>query len=757
VNKHLVIVLLYVFVGLIPYFGTADKLQPQTLYLALLNSGSILFILFSKNFKKELKTVYSILNVYPVYIFFLFFLWSSLTIFVSVNKVESLVILVEIFLQLLAFIVLIYCLRKLKNLNRVFKNIILALVVVELVSTFVPYIFDILQFGEPISRSMAYRGISGNINILSFSLLMKLPFIYEYSIKNGKVKWIFILISSLIIYAITVILETRSAILSVLLLSSLAFLYYTFKSYLINKRVTLSNILTPAIRILIPLSFVFLLNIIQANQFTSTNSIQDRLSTLGKLNDDSSNQRFRYYSQAIESILKNPLIGIGIGNWELESIKYDAQNISGYVIPYHVHNDYLEIAAETGLIGALIYYLMIFIVLFNLFKSLMLNLKRNETGFEFPLILSIGAYLLDAMFNFPFARPLQQINLIFILSIAIIFFGTKQIKFDLKYLKIKFIFICLLVPFSIYSSIRIFNSSVDQATLLRDYNLRLYNLSSSDIEKMESQYRNLTVTTLPIKSVLGFYYYNEGRYRDAISSLQQGTKYNPYLYFSETNIGLSYLQLNQLDSAKYYTELAFNKLPGNVVHFSNYVATLVKLNDSIGIKDAYNSANNKLTIHDELYFASLAYLLDKDENSFALEDFNINSQSGNDFLKKQFYTLKIGREDMLKGDFLHSKAESFFAEEQYSIALPIFKEAVELNPYEIPYQENLAATYLQLSSFEMVINVIDNIETPTNKAIYLRALAYLNLANEEQACKDLLILEKNNFFGSVEVYKQYCF
>ena len=88
--------------------------------------------------------------------------------------------------------------------------------------------------------------------------------------------------------------------------------------------------------------------------------IQDRLSTLGKLNDDSSNQRFRYYSQAIESILKNPLIGIGIGNWELESIKYDAQNISGYIIPYHVHNDYLEIAAETGLIGALIYYLMIF-------------------------------------------------------------------------------------------------------------------------------------------------------------------------------------------------------------------------------------------------------------------------------------------------------------------------------------------------------------------------------------------------------------
>ena len=111
---------------------------------------------------------------------------------------------------------------------------------------------------------------------------------------------------------------------------------------------------------------------------------------------------------------------------------------------------------------------------------------------------------------------------------------------------------------------------------------------------------------------------------------------------------------------------------------------------------------------------------------------------------------------MLKADFLHSKAESFFAEEQYSIALPIFKEAVELNPYEIPYQENLAATYLQLSSFEIVINIIDNIEAPTNKAIYLRALAYLNLAKEEQACKDLLILEKNNFFGSVQVYKQYC-
>ena len=39
---------------------------------------------------------------------------------------------------------------------------------------------------------------------------------------------------------------------------------------------------------------------------------------------------------------------------------------------------------------------------------------------------------------------------------------------------------------------------------------------------------------------------------------------NPYLYFSESYKAFSFLMLEEDDSAA-YSELAFNKLPGNVV------------------------------------------------------------------------------------------------------------------------------------------------------------------------------------------------
>ena len=39
--------------------------------------------------------------------------------------------------------------------------------------------------------------------------------------------------------------------------------------------------------------------------------------------------------------LNNPFLG-GIGNWKIISLKYDAENIKNYIIPYNAHNDVLE-------------------------------------------------------------------------------------------------------------------------------------------------------------------------------------------------------------------------------------------------------------------------------------------------------------------------------------------------------------------------------------------------------------------------------
>jgi O-antigen ligase len=114
-------------------------------------------------------------------------------------------------------------------------------------------------------------------------------------------------------------------------------------------------------------------------------------------------------------ILENPLMGIGIGNWKLESIKTDSNNLKGYTVPYHSHNDFLEIGAETGIFGMIAFILLLIYPLIFFEKEI--NIKNLILLFSFII------YIFDSLINFPFARPANI--LIFLLILA---FSYKKIE-----------------------------------------------------------------------------------------------------------------------------------------------------------------------------------------------------------------------------------------------------------------------------------------------------------------------------------------
>ena len=145
-------------------------------------------------------------------------------------------------------------------------------------------------------------------------------------------------------------------------------------------------------------------------------SITNRISTVNT-NDTSTNQRIRYYGHALNQIEHNPIIGAGMGSWKVKSIKYDHLNMEGYTVPYHAHNDFLEIAAELGLIGFLLYF-SIFIIIGFYFLKRIIYYKIENKGVVISIILGLSliGYLIDANLNFPHARVINQINLIFIIA-----------------------------------------------------------------------------------------------------------------------------------------------------------------------------------------------------------------------------------------------------------------------------------------------------------------------------------------------------
>ena len=75
------------------------------------------------------------------------------------------------------------------------------------------------------------------------------------------------------------------------------------------------------------------------------------------------------------------------------SIKYDAENMFSYIVPYFAHNDFIEIFAETGILG-FFSYLMFFLFIFKLNLSNIILWIQSKSGFESILLFIPFVFIL---------------------------------------------------------------------------------------------------------------------------------------------------------------------------------------------------------------------------------------------------------------------------------------------------------------------------------------------------------------------------
>ncbi len=95
---------------------------------------------------------------------------------------------------------------------------------------------------------------------------------------------------------------------------------------------------------------------------------------------DISNGRIKLYEEAFSQFLNNPILGIGFGNFTLNSYDYFGYQYAG------VHNDYLQWLCETGIVGFIInLFFMIYIYRLSIIEMQALisekNIKRKEELF----------------------------------------------------------------------------------------------------------------------------------------------------------------------------------------------------------------------------------------------------------------------------------------------------------------------------------------------------------------------------------------
>jgi len=374
---------------------------PQWFQLSLLNFIFILFV----NKSKFLEFIIKISKTLFVKFYLLFLILSISTFFFASSKsfyFHDLGRLLCSFIFLLNATFCFICIG-LRNALNVLLVSFLFLFLYEIYLSTLPF-FNFFKI-DGFSRwnlidysSTLFKGIAGNKNITAALFMLKLPFLlFLIHNKNYFIK----LISSilfLLIFIVLLFLQARATYIS---FSFFLFFYILFL-FLYKKKKMLLNLIFILIPFFIAFTFV---NFINQNVSSNNESLVSSISSI-ELNNESSSNRFSLWSDAVDHIIEYPF-GVGLGNWKLESIPYWKQMGGDYQVPYHAHNDFLEIAAESGIYTSLIYLFLFGIVIYYCF----IYFSKNLSIFYFVIFSGLFIYLIDALLNFPLERTYMQLLL----------------------------------------------------------------------------------------------------------------------------------------------------------------------------------------------------------------------------------------------------------------------------------------------------------------------------------------------------------
>ena len=760
-------ILAFLIVGFIPNLGAVDKIAPQWLYLTIINISSALYIFYKKNYFSE--AIIKIFSTGASVCYIFFFLWALGSYFYSINQTEALVNLARhantLFMYLHLFVFIF-------NFNK--KNVLISwvmsiILIIEAYSVFNQAMDMVEVYGSVLPGEL--KGVTANRNITAFSIALKIPFVL-YLFEKSKNKIIIYLLGILIFFCfldLTMISSRASFIaVGIIFIGYLLICLYKLKTTKSNNAG-----ITTFLKIgfyIVPLILAIIIN--KGFIPSSGGDVISRAATISiNTSDDSISKRLRYYEDVINHMTTNPIFGTGIGNWKLESIKYDRLDIDGYIVPYHAHSDFIQLGAELGIIG-LILYLGIFLftiyyVFLIIFKS---NLSEDNKVFSFILLISLGVYLIDANLNFPIARP-QELAPWAIVIALINFYYLKSNSSNLKRSqiikskKIKYVFPIITIMFSLPAlsiNNQTYRSQINQLVILNDFNNNTHNVPLNQIENFVSQIPNITVTTIPMDAIKARYYYHYKKYDKALQLLESSKSQNPYLSYSDALESMIYKEKGDLEKAKKSAEIAFYNLPKNNFHMSQYITILIDLKDEESLEKAYKLLtrndnfngwkNYLLAISNISKFGNPKYIKRADK---ALELFPSNQ----DFVVLH-KLISIGKNNIEYAKSLSDQAQVFFNKNNFEEAAKLYEKAILIDPYEYSYYENASISYYSIKDYDnslLRINEVVNNKNPLNgKCEYIKGLIYIQLGLVQDACTLFKTSMASGYSQSQQIINQYC-
>lgn len=789
------ILVLYMAVHFIPNMEAIDVLGPQWLYLSILDTGILLFLLIHFQ-NKHIKI--SIL-IKPVFskILLLLLILAGISISFSINIIESIVCFSRFTTTVLAYfnILLFLLLYDLKN---AFINLAKALSIITIIESCIG-IHTLLTDGTIKDLDKVVVSITsntGNKNIFAASIVIKIPFILYAIIYSKTGQKIFYSFALAIGITQLLLLGARSSYLSLAACTSLYTIYILLikkDNHRIKKVKLLSYLWTPLILgFFASLSLQSYVNNFQSGRGVFSN-VANRLTDISVTNESSS-YRLMLWKHALSYISEHPFIGCGYGNWKLASIPYEKEYINDLTVPAHAHNDFLEHATELGLLGGVLYALLFVSLFWGTISSLRSNTSEEIKSISVFSFLGIVVYGIDALFNFPIERPIMQVLFALLAAVnvsALILSRDKQVDIISKQTPIisekkiltRSILICLLIitP-SLYINNLTYISLRAQMKVIPDLKNEPMTLPLAEVTNIFPPIPNLTSSSQPIDAIIGRYYSENKQYDEALRLLRKAMPYNPYIYYSHFLIANVYFLTDKLDSAKYYAETAYYNRPRANTYYQTLIAVEAKRKDTAALGKAFRTYTHyrNEVFPWQLYILGmlnalqrgtpeLLKLTDSALNMFKPAPNTAPSTDYQQLLKRKeeveknmnvTVTNTATQEDIKRATAVYNEAVEAFGKGDFASAARKFVAAINISPFSYSMYENAGICYYNLKEYKKAIYYFDKVIamkiTNDGKSEFFKGASYVNSGNREEGCKSLQIAAAKNYPGTAEILKQFC-
>lgn len=393
------------------------------------------------------------------------------------------------------------------------------------------------------------RGNSANKNLLSSILFLCLPFFFIGLQQGKKIKLLSLLgITSTLLILATI--RTRAVLLACFIFLTLLICYEIKQRFAIKKRYFLIVGLVGLFLLFSSYKFYF------ENKITLQHSSKDIAQRyITRLLDSKTlESRIHFWENSWQMSKEHPLLGVGLGNWQIHFPKYGLNNFAEYKITngestlQRPHNDYIWILCETGIFG-LLAYLMIFGVIFFQLYSLIRKAKTSKEKWLFFIILSaLVGYLVISFFDFPYERIEHQVIVMLFFSIVA---SAYYKAFPIVERNYKPFLIVLLIPIGYSSLVSFYRFSGEQ------HAVKMYAAKDNknwaetiyEAKKANNYFYRLDNTTMPLTWYEGIAHFNEGRIEDSQDCFEKAYQLTPYNIQVITNLASTYQAKGKLDEA----------------------------------------------------------------------------------------------------------------------------------------------------------------------------------------------------------------